>query len=107
MANSAATTTAPREGNVAPTTIPATAGPTARWNTGRTTPSTPVAARSWSAGRILGRIALYAGKKNAAAAPIAAEATARCQTSNAPSKPSTATADDAITLTDSVAMMIV
>ena len=102
-----ATVTAPSAGNVAPTTIPATAGPTARWNTGRTTPSTPLAASSCSAGRILGRIALYAGKKNAAATPMAAEATARCQTRSAPARPSTAIADDAITLTDSVAMMIV
>ena len=57
-ANSTATMTAPIAGNVAPTTRPATAGPTARWNTGRTTPSTPLAANSCSAGRILGRIAL-------------------------------------------------
>lgn len=56
--NRAATTSAPTEGSVAPTTMPATAGPTDRWNTGRTTPSTPLAASSASAGRMRGRIAL-------------------------------------------------
>ena len=106
-ANSAATTTAPSDGNVAPTTMPATAGPTARWNTGRTTPSTPLAASSCSAGRIRGRMRAVGGEEERRRDAQRRRPRRPCARSAArQSNPSTATAETATTLTASTAMMI-
>jgi hypothetical protein len=73
----------------APTSTPASAGPSACCAMGRSVPSTPLAASSSSAGRRVGRIAEYAGKKKASAAPSTNAMAASCHSCIVPVTAST------------------